>query len=41
MYANKSIGEATYLKKKNGDFIPFRLTIDIAGFINIQKYLTK
>ena len=29
MFDNKTIGEAIYLRKVNGDYIPFRIEINI------------
>ena len=37
MYENKTIGEATYLKKINEDYIPFRINFDNCDYSQLQN----
>jgi hypothetical protein len=39
MYSSGAIREATYLKKKNGDLIPFRMFIGGSDCSQIRKML--
>ena len=39
MYDTKTIGEATYFQKRNGDYIPFKLEILNANFTKITQIL--
>ncbi len=41
MHENKTIGEATYLRKENGDYIPFRIQIVGSYINNIQNMIDK
>ena len=39
MYDNKTIGEAKYLKKNNGDYIPFRIEFDSYDNSQLQNMI--
>jgi hypothetical protein len=39
MFANKTIGEAKYLQKGNGDYIPFRMEIEGSNCDKFNKMI--
>ena len=41
MYDKKQIGEANYLKKRNGQYIPFRIRMNGTNCNSIQPMLDK
>ena len=41
MYDNKTIRKAIYLKKSNGDYIPFRIRLSNSNCSKIQKMINK